>query len=197
MRLANCSDPSKVVVAALLLAACGNTGSMSSDIKPIDMCPPSVPAAVDAPMGQALAAAYEAQGVQIYICMASGTSYAWTFKAPRANLLDTNGNVVGMHFAGPTWQFQDGSSVVGMKLASATVTATAIPWLLLQATSTTNGTGGAGRFSDVTYVQRLATGGGVAPTTGCDASHVGAEADVQYTATYFFYHPGDSANQCR
>jgi hypothetical protein len=44
-------------------------------------------------------------------------------------------------------------------------------------------------MADVSYIQRLDTAGGLAPTTGCDASHVGAIARVDYTATYFFYRP--------
>jgi hypothetical protein len=55
--------------------------------------------------------------------------------------------------------------------------------ILLQAVSHT----GDGRMSKVTYVQRLDTAGGLAPAAGCDADHVGKEADVDYTATYYFY----------
>jgi hypothetical protein len=39
----------------------------------------------------------------------------------------------------------------------------------------------------VTYIQRLDTVAGLAPTTGCDATTVGTTARVDYTATYFFY----------
>src|SRR5438132_446650 len=59
----------------------------------------------------------------------------------------------------------------------------AVPWLLLQAKSTT----GPGVFDRVTFVQRVRTGGGKAPTTGCDAADIGREARVPYTADYFFY----------
>jgi uncharacterized protein DUF3455 len=64
-----------------------------------------------------------------------------------------------------------------------TVDATAIPWLLLKASSNT----GKGTMSKVTYVQRVATTAGLAPTTGCDAEHVAALVDVAYTASYYFY----------
>jgi hypothetical protein len=47
--------------------------------------------------------------VQIYSC--SGT--AWTLVAPRADLYDSRGKLVATHFAGPTWQAKDGSSVDG------------------------------------------------------------------------------------
>ncbi len=42
-------------------------------------------------------------------------------------------------------------------------------------------------MAGVTYVQRLDTTGGLAPATGCDASHVGDTARIDYTATYYFY----------
>lgn len=46
-----------------------------------------------------------------------------------------------------------------------------------------------GTFSSTTYIQRLNTTGGLAPTSRCDAVHVGASAPVSYTADYYFYRP--------
>jgi hypothetical protein len=135
------------------------------------------------PAGNRLAFDLDAVGVQIYTCKAVATGYAWSFVAPEANLYQ-GGEVVAIHYAGPTWQWlEDGSTVVGAKLAAFTVDPTAIPWLLLGAASH----GGEGRMSNVTYVQRLETAGGVAPASGCDATTVGTTARVDYTAKYFFY----------
>jgi len=39
----------------------------------------------------------------------------------------------------------------------------------------------------VTFVQRVKTGGGKAPASGCDAANAGREVRVPYTAEYFFY----------
>jgi hypothetical protein len=139
------------------------------------------------PAGNKLAFSLDGVGVQIYACQATATGTAWVFQAPQATLFDSCGRVAGTHFVGPTWQANDGSSVVGAKIAAFTVDATAIPWLLLQATTHT----GDGRMSDVSYVQRLQTTGGIAPTTGCDADHVGDVAQVDYTAKYFFYESTD------
>ena len=36
--------------------------------------------------------------------------------APDASLLDAKGQVIGKHFAGPSWQANDGSIVVGEAL---------------------------------------------------------------------------------
>ena len=82
----------------------------------------------------------------------------------------------------------DASVVNGAKVAQvdSTVT-TAIPWLLLRATSNT----GTGVFSDITYVQRVNTTGGTAPG-GCDSTTVNTDTSVAYTADYYFYTGGGS-----
>lgn len=99
-------------------------------------------------------------------------------------MLDNKNTVVGSHFAGPSWQSQDGSSVKAAVVARADASSkNAIPWLLLEATAQS----GDGVFSTITHIQRLETKGGVAPTKGCDATHAGAEARVPYKATYAFY----------
>jgi hypothetical protein len=63
----------------------------------------------------------------------------------------------------------------------------AIPWLRLRATSTTQGPGGGDRLTATTYIHRLNTTGGVAPTGGCDTTTVGNAANVPYTSDYYFY----------
>jgi hypothetical protein len=164
------------------------------------------PAAIAAPAGTTLSVRLHADGNQIYTCTATasasdagadaaGTTYAWTFKAPQATLTDETCTQVAVHSAGPTWtNTMDGdmSSVKGMAIANAaSPTAGAIPWLLLRATSHQ----GSGRmFSEITYIQRLDTAGGVAPTTGCDAAAVGTDKAVPYTASYFFYKGGPSTD---
>src|SRR5918998_5453094 len=134
-----------------------------------------------------------ARGDQIYTCAAKPedpAAFAWTFKAPRAELLNARGEIVGSHFGGPTWQGHDGSSVVGAVVARADAPSKkAIPWLLLEAKSHAGG----GAFSTITHIQRLDTEGGVAPSDGCDATHAGEEVSVPYEATYAFYYPAMSA----
>ena len=122
-------------------------------------------------------------GDQVYVCSASGTQFAWTLKAPDATLTDGT-KVVGKHFAGPTWQAEDGSSVVGEVIVNSPSPApNSIPWLVLHAKSHA----GAGMMADVAYVVRTNTEGGVAPASGCDAAHSGAETRVHYSATYLFF----------
>jgi hypothetical protein len=121
------------------------------------------------------------EGVQIYTC-ANDTDWAWKLKAPDATLLDQDGKAIGKHFAGPTWQLNDGSEVQG-KLLEARQQPGTIPWLILSAKSTGSG----GRLSQVDVVRRTETRGGLAPSTGCDAAHSGAEVRVPYSATYSFF----------
>jgi hypothetical protein len=131
------------------------------------------------PAGNKVAFHAYAEGVQIYRW--DGTK--WVFVAPEATLYADAGHhgVIGTHYAGPTWESNSGSKVVGVRVASATVDPDAIPWLLLQAHSTD----GPGIFHDVTYIQRVNTVGGKAPTAPGDI--VGQEVSVPYTAEYFFY----------
>jgi uncharacterized protein DUF3455 len=162
-------------------------GTLAAGAQGTDNRAPSVPTVLEVPDGNKVHFHAYAVGVQIYTWNA--TLSKWVFKAPRATLYDSDGNVVGMHFAGPTWESNSGSEVVGTKLASAVVDPTAIPWLLLAAKSTS----GHGIFADTTYIQRVDTAGGLAPST--PGTTDGQEADVPYTAQYFFYRADPSAAQ--
>ena len=151
-----------------------------------------VPSALTPPGNAVFLFEYKAQGVQIYACEAkpeAPTTFAWTFKAPEAELRNARGEVVATHFAGPTWQGNDGGTVVAAVLARPDAPGKkAIPWLLLEAKSHTGG----GVLSTISYIQRLDTRGGNAPDSGCDAAHANAESRVPYEATYAFYYPAAS-----
>ena len=126
------------------------------------------------------------RGVQIYTCKAKAdnSGFEWVFKSPEAVLLDNANAQVGTHYAGPTWEGNDKSKVVGERVASVnSPDSSAIPWLLLKAKSID----GAGVFSKTTFIQRLETTGGKAPGAGCDASKLDAESRVNYTAIYAFF----------
>jgi Protein of unknown function (DUF3455) len=149
--------------------------------------PPKVPAALAVPAGAKLVARFHATGAQVYTCTNAGGQYSWVLAKPDATLTDASGSVAGTHGVGPTWTLKDGSSVVGKKVAqSPAPEAGAIPWLLLSGASTK----GAGQLAGVTFVQRVATKGGIAPATGCDAAHVAAEVRANYSADYYFYKGG-------
>jgi hypothetical protein len=136
-----------------------------------------------------------ASGTQNYTCeqIADG-GYSWVFVGPEAQLFGCDSTLVGHHFASdggaaaPEWQTLDGTYVVGHKMGSFMPDAgpPSVPWLLLQATSH----GGTGTLSQVAYVQRLFTDGGVAPSTTCDNSSAdGGQSKIPYIADYYFYGP--------
>jgi hypothetical protein len=126
-----------------------------------------------------------AVGVQIYQCRAGkdgAARFEWQLKEPSADLYDKKGNKIGRHYAGPTWESNDGSKVVGEVVARAdSPEPGAIAWLLLSAKSTS----GNGVFGGVHFIQRLHTAGGNAPAGGCDQA--GKELRVSYSADYWFY----------
>ena len=148
-----------------------------------------LPASLTVPDTQVLLVAARGAGSQVYECRASESDaavFAWTLKAPEATLHYQAGKDLGRHYAGPTWEANDGSKVVGELVAHEDSTdPTAIPWLLLRAKETE----GSGLFGRVQSIQRLHTVGGKAPTTGCNAGYAGTETRVAYSADYYFYGP--------
>jgi len=141
----------------------------------------TIPAAAHA---AATALPLKGMGVQIYGCQPVGAGFAWTLKGPDAILTDKDGAIVGHHFAGPSWQASDGSAIVGEPLvASPSPTPGSVAWLVLRVKSGR----GAGLFANIGFVTRTDTTGGVAPATGCDPGHAGAEVRVPYTATYTLF----------
>jgi hypothetical protein len=153
------------------------------------VAPADVPATLKVPDGQTLTAALHATGVQIYECRASAEDpkrFTWVFLSPSAELSDHSGKEVAHHSAGPTWEGEDGSKVVGEVLAhDGGPNPGAVPWLLLRAKSNS----GKGLFGKTRFIQRLHTIGGQAPATGCDAGHAGQRNRVAYSADYYFYGP--------
>jgi hypothetical protein len=148
---------------------------------------PVVPGKIAVPDGNKLFLVGHAVGVQIYSCNATSSGFGWGFVAPRANLYDDHGKLIITHFGGPTWQAKDGSQVVGKAVDFLTVDTTAIPWVLLSKASTAAGPDG-DRLVATTFIQRIATTGGLAPLAAeCNATTVGTVAEVPYTADYDFW----------
>lgn len=155
---------------------------------------PNVPAELRVPEGNVLSFVADAEGVQVYACAAgvNGAAPAWTFERPDALLFGRWGRVIGHHYEGPSWEGLDDSLVTASDPKRFSVDG-AIPWLRLTAT----GFGGDGMFSRVRYIQRLNTEGGLAPTDGCEADHIGARVRIAYTATYYFYTAANSGRPWR
>ena len=141
---------------------------------------PKVPQDLQPPAGEQLQLRFSAKGVQIYQCQ----SGEWKFQAPEATLFDHHGKAAGKHYAGPTWEASDGSTVVGeLKAKADSPDPQAIPWLLLHAKSNS----GQWLFSTISSIQRLQTHGGKAPSQSCGAANADRSVRVPYRANYYFY----------
>jgi hypothetical protein len=142
-----------------------------------------LPAAIDAP-GQEKIAAFYATGAQVYECRAANDGkLAWTFREPIATLL-LDGKTVGRHYAGPTWEHIDGSTVVARPIGNAPgKTAADIPWLKLEITFGR----GMGLLTSTMTVQRINTVGGV-QSGPCDKA--GAFFSAPYATDYVFLRKG-------
>ena len=110
-------------------------------------------AAVRPPQGSALLFELVPKGVQIYACEAKDNGFVWKFRAPAADLFDTQSRQFGAHFDGVVGESNEGSRAL----------------------------------SAADYIRRTETKGGVAPRTGCDASHLSEQARSHYSAACQFY----------
>jgi Protein of unknown function (DUF3455) len=136
-----------------------------------------VAAQIKVPDGNKLMSTMEARGVQVYQC----TAGAWKLLEPGATLTE-DGKTVALHSRGPVWvSTVDGSAVNASAVPGATAARpNAVPEVLLKATATR----GNGVFGKVTYVQRLKTEGGLAPSGACTGD---SQTAAPYTAVYAFY----------
>lgn len=167
------------LVSVLLTIAVGAIFSCSAAAQ-------DVPAQLQPPAGEQLLLRVHAKGDQVYTCKTEAAATAWALKAPDAQLFDKDGKPFGKHFAGPSWEANDGSRVTGKAVANVpSPDADSIPWLLVNIV----GHEGNGVLSKATTIQRINTKGGKAPATGCDASHAGQEVRIPYSADYLFYAP--------
>lgn len=146
-----------------------------------------LPDAVKVPAGNMVAMETVGVGEITWQCRADkdmAGKYAWTFAGPDAKLLDRSGKQVGKYYGPPaTWESMDGSKFDGKQLAVAPGGEGNIPFQLVKA----NPAMGTGAMTGVTYVQRSATKGGVAPKSDCGAANVDAKVIVKYQADYVFY----------
>ena len=144
--------------------------------------PTGVPDQIQPGVGNKVFLVGHGVGVQIYTCNGS----VWSAAVPRANLYDDNGKLIISHFAGPSWQAKDGSKAVGTVVDKVTMDKTAIPWVLLSATTTPGPDGD--RLVDTSFIQRLDTTGGLTPPAAdCNAATANTVVEVPYTAEYVFW----------
>ena len=177
--------------------------------------PPPVPANIAVPEGSKAFLVGHARGTQNYICLPSASStsgVAYSLFTPQATLFEGDLEQIITHFFSPnpsengviraTWvDARDTSSIWAFvepptpsnplghsSNDPAFVAPGAVAWLLLTRAGVLDGPNGGNRLSQTTYVQRLNTHGGLAPTTNCASlADVGKKAFMPYTADYFFF----------
>ena len=168
-----------------MLTGCGSMSSM----KPMSAMysQASLPAAVQVPAGNKVAMETVGVGEITYQCNPKkdmAGQFEWVFVGPDAKLNDRSGKQVGKYYGPPaTWESMDGSKLTGTQLAVAPSSAGNIPLQLVKA----NPAMGSGAMTGVTYIQRVATSGGVAPAMACDAGNAGSKQIVRYQSDYIFY----------
>ena len=205
-----------IVGATLLLLALALSVARSASAQKVTM--PATPASITPPAGNSMFTMGHAIGTQGYICLPAGTGFSWTVigSRPQATLFasdhgqsaqimthflspDSNPNEFAprpLPFGSATWQSSLDSSKVWAQPVHAIPSGTdsscpnqgAISCLLLQSIGSESGTANDKPLSRTTFIQRLNTQGGSAPSTGCSAAgDVGRQSLVPYTADYYFF----------
>jgi Protein of unknown function (DUF3455) len=152
-------------------------GSLAAEAraKGVENLPATIAVKAGVPVAQ-----LQAAGAQIYVCAKNAAGgLDWTFREPIAALLE-EGKTVGRHFVGPTWEFVDGSRVVGEVVSKAPgKTAKDVPWLKLSVKEPAK----SGLVAGATTILRIDTKGGVF-AGACD--NEGELHSEPYAATYVF-----------
>ena len=170
------------LLSVALLAACGAMPGKKATFSQA-----TLPASVQVPAGNRVAWETVGVGDITYECRPKANAAGqteWVFVGPDAKLNDRSGKQVGTYYGPPaTWEAMDGSKVTGKQLAVAPAGTGNLPYQLVQA----NPAMGAGAMTGVTYIQRVALKGGVAPATLCAPTNQGAREIVKYQADYIFW----------
>lgn len=205
-------------VGGMLLAAVIPLAFATSPSQPAnadEVTPPPVPNGLEVPAGNRLFLVGHAVGTQNYVCLPSGAGASFVLFTPEATLFDEEGEQIITHFFSPNpkelntnprvvsdnliraaWQDSRDTSSVWAKVEkpehsstdSDFVATNSIAWLKLTVAGVKDGPTGGDRLSNTTFVQRLNTRGGLAPSARCASlADVGTTAFVPYTADYFFY----------
>jgi hypothetical protein len=207
---------SRIARRALLSAAVAGAFAVARPARAGGIAVPPVPDTIAVPAGNEVFLVGHGIGTQNYVCLPSSAGVAFTLFTPEATLFNDDAKQIITHFFSPnpfepntnpalaalgpiraTWQYRDTSTVwaevkPGNSASFATdprfVAQGAVAWLLLTVVGADVGPGGGDALTATTFIQRLNTSGGVAPSTGCkSSSDVGHLAFVPYTADYFFF----------
>ncbi|MBF6630326.1 MAG: DUF3455 domain-containing protein [Comamonas sp.] len=176
-----------VGAAAALLSACG---AMSHSTAHHSFSQQGLPASIQVPAGHKVAWETVGSGDITYECRDKANAPGqteWVFVGPDAVLKSRDGKQVGRYYGPPaTWEAADGSKLTATQLAVAPSGAGHLPYQLVKA----NPAMGQGDLTGVSYIQRVALQGGVAPSDKpCTSATKGQKAMVKYQADYIFWKP--------
>jgi hypothetical protein len=216
MTMKNCNTLEKQMTPRILLIAGASalalalTVGLPQQARADRVTPPAVPDKIQVPAGATPFLVGHALGTQNYICLPLGSGFKFVLFTPQATLFGDNEKQIITHYFSPnpdeggtiraTWQdSHDTSTVWAFVEQQATnasdphfVKAGAVAWLRLAVVGSQSGPIGSNKLAPTTFIQRVNTSGGLAPSTGCDSSaDVGHEEFVPYTADYFFYTGGN------
>ena len=192
----------KKVIAVLCVLVLAPALSRAQGAGPNRVIAPEVPTEIEVPDGHVPFLVAHAVGTQGYFCLSSGASSMWVPFGPQATLFDEEPVQVMTHFLSPnpdqgwalraTWQDARDTSAIwaGLAIPSSDgnyVAPGAIPWLRLTVVGQEPGPDGGDRLTAATYIHRVNTIGGIAPTTPCNEAD--RRALVPYQADYYFYRP--------
>ncbi|MES2911811.1 MAG: DUF3455 domain-containing protein [Pseudomonadota bacterium] len=165
--------------AAALLTACGTMQPMFSQ--------DGLPDTIKVPAGNRVAMETVGVGDITYECRDKANAPGqteWVFVGPNAVLNDRSGKQVGKYYGPPaTWESLDGSKLTATQLAVAPSSPGNLPLQLVKA----NPAMGSGAMTGVTYIQRVALKGGVAPASVCSPANKGTKEIVKYQADYIIW----------
>lgn len=146
-----------------------------------------LPALIQVAAGNTLVLETNASGTIEYQCSKEKdplTTYKWIITGPTATLTNKEGEKIGDYTGPPArWAHEDGSFVTGSQVAVSPNGSKNIPMQLVKA----DVAGGQGVLTTVSYVQRVNTKGGIAPSGKCSESNEGEKVEVNYKADYKFW----------
>lgn len=182
------TTPTSIAAGLSLIAAAGLLGACSSmGPAPMASSQSGLPDTIKVPAGNHLAWETTGTGEITYECRDKANAPGqteWVFVGPKAVLTDRAGKAVGSYYGPPaTWEALDGSRLTATQLAVAPAGAGNLPYQLVKANPAT----GSGALVGVTYIQRVALKGGVAPAAECNAAKRGQRETVAYQADYLFW----------
>ena len=200
-----------LLVACSTALAVGFTVSLPQPAHAAHVTPPDVPDTIKVESGNRAFLVGHAVGTQNYICLPcpnpttpaaaacpDASGFAWLLFTPEATLFNDRGKQLMTHFFSPnpdedgtiraTWQDSRDSSIVWGGRAISAPVPDAVAWLLLPMAGTQEGPTGGDTLTATSFIHRVNTVGGLAPSDGCsELADVGAKAFMPYTADYFFY----------